>query len=330
MRVLVTGSNGFIGSHLSAELVRRGHQVRGLVQPQTPTRSVDGLDIELLEGDVRDPAALGTACHGMDTIFHLAAVPSDWAPARLIHAVNVEGTRNLLAAAQRRGCRRCVLMSSLAVHASSGHRNATEDAPRDRHDLPYGVSKRLAEDLVLDPILRGRLEGVVVRPGLVPFGPGDRLFSLNAGQILQKGRLPLINGGRTAICTSYVENLAQGVATAGEHPAAAYETLIIADDGAPTWRDLFGGLATALGARAPLALAVPWAPIHGAAALLEHIYRLGAIATAPPLTRYRVDLMRYDFHFSNARAKRLLGAPPQVSLEEALGRTAAWIRRAQL
>ena len=127
-----------------------------------------------------------------------------------------------------------------------------------KEGLPYAVSKRRAEDVVLDPRLRDRLEGVVVRPGLVPYGPRDRLFSWQLCQVLRGRLLPLIHGGRTRICTSYVENLAAGVALTVERPEAAYETLNLTDDGAPTWAALFGAFARALGT-APRMPGLPWA-----------------------------------------------------------------------
>ncbi len=325
MRVLVTGANGFIGSHVCRALLQGGHRVRGLIQPDTPLDNLRGLDLKTRLGDVRDRARLRQACAGQQAVVHLAAIPSDWAPRRLIHAVNVGGTRNLVGAALDAGCRRLVLMSSLAVHDSTGHRDAREDTPRDRANLPYADSKRRAEDLVLDPRLQGRLEGVVLRPGLVPFGPRDRLFSLNLCRVIQGGWLPLIRGGRAVVCTGYAENLADGVKRAVEVDQAAYETLVISDEGAPSWAELFEAFARSLGAR-PRRPSLPWAPVHGLAAALEATWGLARRSQAPPLTRYRVDLMRHDFHFSHQRARRVLGYVPRIDLQEAVARTVRWVR----
>lgn len=326
MRILVTGAGGFIGSHVTEELVRRGHEVTALVEPGGPLSNLAGIDARRIFVDVRSRQDLRRAATGQEVLLHLAAIPSDWAPAPLIEAVNVGGTRNLVAAALEGGCRRLVLMSSLAVHASSGHRQATEETPRDRRDLPYANSKRRSEDLVLDQRLSGRLEGVVIRPGLAPFGPRDRLFSASLCRILRKGGvLPLVRGGTTALCTSYVENLAKGVALATEHPGAAGEVLVMADDGEPSWREFFGAFAEALGVR-PRFPALPWAPVHLAAHAMELAWGAARVTRPPPLTRYRVDLMRHDFHFSSRRAKALLGYSPEVSLKEGVARTVAWVQ----
>lgn len=325
MKALVTGANGFIGSHLVTELVRRGHRVRGMVQPKTPTDSLEGVEVELVDGDVCSESQLRQACADQEVIFHLAAIPSDWAPTKLIHAVNVEGTRRLLDAATDAGCRRLVLMSSLAVHRSTGHTDATEDTPRDRTELPYAASKIACEDLCAAAQSAGRLETAIIRPGLVPFGPGDRLATLELARVLRKGRLPLIGKGRTAICTSYVENLTPGVALAGEVDAAAGETLNITDDGRPTWADLFGAYARHLGAPPPRR-SLPWGLAQAAALTVEGVWGLLRLSSLPPLTRYRVGLWRHDFHFSSARAKRVLGYQPTISLEEGAKRTMDWAR----
>lgn len=325
MTTLVTGASGFIGSHVVDALIAREHPVRALVQTGTSPGPLVGGPAEIVWGDVTRPADLLRVCQRVDRIVHLAAVPSDWAPAQLIHAVNVGGTRNLVAAALAAQVRRLVLVSSVAVHASTGHLHGREDAARDRTHPPYALSKRLAEDLVLDPRLAGRLEGVVVRPGLVPFGPRDRLFSLGAARALRAGRLPLVGGGRTRLGTAYVENLAAGLALATEHPAAAGQTYVMGDDGTPTWLEFLGALARALDAPAPRG-AVPWALAHALATGVEGLWGALGVRTPPPLTRYRVGLLRADFHFSSEKAKQELGYAPRVTWAEGVERTAAWCR----
>jgi nucleoside-diphosphate-sugar epimerase len=325
MKILVTGASGFIGSHVVDALIARGHAVRALVQTGTLPGPLVGGPAEIAWGDVTRPADLLGACRDVEGIVHLAAVPSDWAPERLIHDVNVGGTRNLVAAALAAGCRRLVLVSSVAVHASTGHLHGREDAARDRSHPPYALSKRLAEDLVLDPRLAGRLEAVVVRPGLVPFGPRDRLFSLGAARALRAGRLPLVGGGRTRLGTAYVENLAAGLALAAQHPAAAGQTYVMGDDGTPTWAELLGALARALDAPEPRG-SVPWVLAHALATGLEGLWGALGVRTPPPLTRYRVGLLRADFHFGSEKAKRELGYAPQVTWQVGVERTAAWCR----
>lgn len=325
MRVLVTGGAGFIGAHCVEALVQRGHQVRVLVQPGDPAPNLASLPVERLEADVRDAGGLAPACVGQEAVLHLAAIPSDWAPRDQIEAVNVGGTRNLMAAALGQGVRRFVLVSSLAVHDSSGHLQSTETAPRDRRGLPYADSKRMAEDIVLSSAHRSRIEGVVIRPGLVPFGPRDRLFSAPLCRAIRGGVLPLIRSGRARLCTSYVENLAEGLCLALASPEAAGEVFVMADEEVVSWRSLFARFALALGVPRARFPGLPWAPLHGVAWAMETVYGGLGLRSAPPLTRYRVDLMRRDYHFTSRKARERLGYRPTVGLDEAVRRTVAWV-----
>ena len=139
-----------------------------------PRPELQKRDIPFVEGDVTEPAQLEPALRDVDAVLHLAAIARDWGDAALFERVNAGGTRKVLEASLARGASRFVLMSSVAVHAYRDHDDTTEDAPRDGGTFPYGETKIAAEDMVLEAHAQGRITGVVVRPGLVPFGPGDR------------------------------------------------------------------------------------------------------------------------------------------------------------
>lgn len=121
-----------------------------------------------------------------------------------------------------------------------------------------------------------------------------------------------------------MENLADGLRLAVASPNAVEQVFVMADEGAPTWRSTFSAFARALGVTAQFP-PVPWAPLHGIAWALEQTYGRLHLRGAPPLTRYRVDLMRRDYHFSSEKARRVLGYTPTVRQEEAVRRTVAWV-----
>jgi hypothetical protein len=273
--------------------------------------------------DIRDPKTLPPALAECEVVYHLAAVASDWAPRDLVFAVNTEGTRNLLRMSRNAGVRRFVLMSTLAVHAPRGYRNGDERAPRDRDDMAYAVSKRLAEDLIFDPRLDGRIETVCIRPGLVPYGPHDHTSFDKLATALRNRTMAFVGNGETLTCTVYAENLAHGALLAGTHPAAPGNIFVITDDRTITWRTLFDLFADAVCAP-PVRFKVPYPLARTAAAALEAVYSVLRIKQSPPLTRYRASLMARDYHFSCEKARRLLGYHPPVSLEEGVRRTGRW------
>lgn len=324
--VLVTGAHGFIGSHLVDELLAAGHRVRGLVSPWgrldrlAHARGAAGL--ELVRADLTDPATLRGACDGVEVVVHGAARVADWGPWEAFERVNVGGTRALLREAERAGVRRVVLVSSVAVHRYRGFRDADPRAlPRDGGHLPYGRSKILAEDAVM----AAEPEGVVVRPGLWPFGPRDP----NLARVVaaaRRGLLPLVDGGRAVVNTAYVGNLVRGLRLAAERPEAAGRVYLVADDGAPSWRELFGELARLAGGSAPR-LSLPGAALGPLAAGIEPLWAALAPGREPPLTRYRADLMRRDVHLSTRAAERELGYRPAVGWREALAASVAALGR---
>jgi len=153
MKALVTGATGFIGANLVRALLERSYQVRALVRPGSDRRNLNGLAVELAEGDLLDRGSLGRAIDGCALVFHAAALYSFWVrPRRLIYDVNVEGTRNVLAAAREEGVERVVYTSSVAALAvPDGRGPVDEETPVDPRRIisDYKKSKYLAEQVAL-------------------------------------------------------------------------------------------------------------------------------------------------------------------------------------
>lgn len=321
--VLVTGAHGFIGSHLVDELLAAGRGVRALVSPwgvldrlADAQQNAGALDI--VRADVTEPETLRGACEGIEAVVHAAARVADWGRWPDFERVNVGGTKALLAEAERAGVRRFVLVSSVAVHRYRGMRDADpRSEPRDGGWLAYGRSKILAEDAVLT----AGLEGVVVRPGLWPFGPRDPTLARLA-EAVRRGALPLVDGGRAVINTAYVGNLVRGLRLAVERPEAAGRIYVIADEGAPSWAEALAELARLLGGSAPRR-SVPGTLAVPVAAAVEAVWRVLAPRKEPPLTRYRAGLMRRDVHFAIEAARRELGYEPSVGWREGLAASVA-------
>jgi dihydroflavonol-4-reductase len=323
MRALVTGGNGFIGSHLVRRLEASGHSVRVMAQPGTSLGPIDGTAAEVVNADLTEPESLRAALPGVDTVFHLAGMVGDWGRPEDFEKINALGTRSLIEAAEAAGARRVVLVSSVAIHSlrNGGISDGREDLPRDNAELPYALSKIHAEDALREAHDAGRVEGVVVRPGLFPFGPEDRTSFLPLVQKL--GAYAHVAGGRAILSTAYVENLAHGIALAGEVEGAAGRTYIIADGVRITWRELMDRICDELG-RERVRRAIPFAAAWAAACVVEDLSRL--LGRAPLLTRYRVMVASRDSYFDPARARRELGYEPVVDLEEGIRRTVAWVR----
>ena len=173
MIALVTGATGFVGSHVVRQLLARGDRVRVLVRPASSMRALEGLDVQVAEGDVRDASAVREATRGVRRVFHVAADYRLWTkdPSE-IYETNVRGTGNVLAAIHD-GIDRVVYTSTIATIAVPRHRlpDETTRASLDEMIGHYKRSKLMAENAVLDAAADG-LPVVVVNP-TTPVGPGD-------------------------------------------------------------------------------------------------------------------------------------------------------------
>lgn len=198
-RALVTGGCGFLGSAIVKALLARGVSVRVLALPNESTENVQGLELELVRGDILSIDDAKRAVEGMDTVFHAAAIYKAWVlDPTTMYSVNLSGTFNVLEAARRAGVSKVVYTASIASlgrpePGTLGDENTPYEAWE--LDFPYSRSKYHSRVLAED-FARWGLDLSVVCPGAV-FGPGD-LAPTPSGKLiinLLKGAPPLYTGG---------------------------------------------------------------------------------------------------------------------------------------
>jgi dihydroflavonol-4-reductase len=188
LKALVTGATGCVGANVVAALLARGFDVRAMRRATSSLDALDGLHSELAVGDILDPPSLAAATEGCALVFHVAAVSDYWrTPAGRVYRVNVEGTRNVLAAALAAGVERLVYTSSigaLGVPPPGQFLDESSTFNLPPHRFPYGHSKHLAEQAVREAIARG-LDAVIVNPtGVI----GARDVHFIGGSIIREVR----------------------------------------------------------------------------------------------------------------------------------------------
>jgi len=325
MKVLVTGANGFLGRHVAAELASRGHVVRAMIEPGTSLAPLAGISGDVVAADLAEPASLPATVEGCDCVVHLAALVQEWGRWEWFEKVNVAGTRALANASAAAGVRRFLFMSSLAVHGKGDFVDGDESADRDHAGNPYARSKIECEDIVQDFHARGAIETVVIRPGMVPFGEGDRRGFGALAAAISKGFMPLTADPSHLTCTAYAPNLAQGTALALESPRAAGETFVIADAEKTSWMSYFQAIAARLDVKLRC-LVLPCRPLELLAMLAERAWCPFGPTHRPPITSYLVRLMARNTHFSSEKAHRLLGYVPEVPLTDGIAAACNWWR----
>ncbi len=318
-KVLVTGANGFTGSYLCKNLLRRGDHVRALVRRKSDLSMLKGVDVEYFYADISNGQPLDDAMKGIDVVFHIAALyRTEGVPKRVFYEVNVDGTERLLKAAKAAGVSRFVHCSTVGVQGEIKNPPATELAPFNPGDH-YQLSKMEGELLARRFFKERQLPGTVVRPVGI-YGPGDtRFFKLF--NFIHNGKFRMIGEGKVLYHMTYVEDLAEGIALAGEKDEALDEVFTIGGDEYVTLADLVDRISKILG-KPVSQKSIPVWPVWVGGLIFEMICR--PLRINPPLHRRRLDFFIKDRAFDISKAKKLLGYQPKVKLEEGLRRTAEW------
>jgi nucleoside-diphosphate-sugar epimerase len=325
---LVTGATGFIGGRLARMLIDSGHPVRALVRDPDQAEAVHAWGVELVRGDLGDPASLHAAVSGVQRVFHCAGVVGDWVQPSEAARVNVEGTRAVLSASAAAGVGRVVHLSSLAVFGTRHHHGTDESAPHRYSGDLYGDSKLDGERVAQGFIDRGELDVVILRPGFV-YGPGDRQFLPRLLDALAGHQFAYVGNGGKLLNIVHVDDLAAAAMLAQSVPQAAGKAFNLTDGTQTSLRSFVEFLCETLEIPAPRRR-IP-VPVAGMLCYASELAaRLMRSQRAPRLNRGRLKFLHYNQHYSIERAWLLLGYRPQLTYREGLPSTLAWFREQSL
>ncbi|MDX1643069.1 MAG: NAD-dependent epimerase/dehydratase family protein [Thermoanaerobaculia bacterium] len=323
MRAFLTGATGFVGGHLLDALLARGASVRCLVRDPSRFRHRSSGDVELVRGDLRDPGSLADPIRGCEWVFHCAADYRLYAadPTELYQS-NVEGTRNVLAAAAEAGPARVVYTSSVgALGLTDDGTPADETTPVSLDEMVghYKRSKFLAER-VADECAADGLPVVIVNPS-TPVGEADVKPTATGRLILDFLRRRVPAYVDTGLNLVDVRDVAAGHLLAAEKGRIGERYILGNRD--MSLREIYRTLGRIAELPAPR-LRLPHAVPLLFAAVDTGIARL--TGREPRVALESVRLARYQMYFSSAKAVRELGLP-QTPVEEALERAVAWFRQ---
>jgi nucleoside-diphosphate-sugar epimerase len=335
MYALVTGGGGFLGEYIVRALVARGDRVRSFGRGDYPALSAIG--VEVVRGDICDPAAILAACRGVDCVFHVAAVPGIGMRESVYDSINRVGTENVLAACRANNVARLVYTSSPSVvFAGRDQCGIDESTGYDFEWLRanrafYSLSKALAERSVL-AANGDRLKTCALRPHLI-WGPGDSHLIPRLIARARSGRLRRVGDGTNLVDITYVENAADvhlQAADALEDPAAEAASpagkAYFISQGEPVncwqWIDEILALVDLPPVRRSVSLKTAWR-VGGAC---ERVWRLLRLKGEPPMTRFLAAQLAASHWFDISAARRDLGYEPRVSTAEGMQRLADWLR----
>jgi len=317
MHILVTGGTGFLGQHLARSLLERGHRVRLLGRDFAACAALLAMGAEPYAADLRDHAAIITACAKVDAVYHVGAKSEPWGPRAEFYAVNVGGTAAVIEGCRTHHVHRLVYVSSPSVlFDGRDQHNLNDEAPYPRRFASvYSLSKKLGEDLVR----ASGLEAVIIRPKAI-FGPGDRALLPRLVRAAQAGRLPQIGDGKNLVDLTYVENVAYALMLALDAPKAVGGTYTITNGEHVRLWDVIRRVLRACGLPGSLRQ-IPLSLVLVAATVMEA--RAALTGHEPLLTRYTAAVLGRTQTYDISAAQRDLGYQPLVSVEQGITRTLA-------
>ena len=311
-RYLVTGCTGYIGRHIIHTLQAGGNDIRGL--SRHPQSGLGAPALEVIQGDLSKPETLRGLAENIDTTIHAAGYAHVAGDSPVIHTqVTLEGTRHLLAEAEKSGAQRFIFISSVKAMPEPGTGCLDETAaglPEDE----YGLSRRRAEELVLEAGRRTGMHVCILRPALV-YGPGCKGNLAGMLRWIDRGLFPPVpdTGNRRSMVD--VRDLVRAVMLAVENESASGQTYLITDGEDYTTRRIYTGMCTALGRSVP-----QWSvPVP----VLRALGRVGdtfeaVIGRAAPYNSRTCSRLLDSACYRSMHAATSLGFHPAYKLEDAL------------
>ncbi len=323
---LVTGASGFVGAAIVRALRGRGARVRAMVRDGSDCSNLDGLDLELVRGDLRSSDDVAAAVRDCAFVFHVAADYRLWVPdPEVMHDINVDGTRRVLRAAMDAGVERIVYTSSVSTIGIPGDGTAGDErTPVSLHDMigPYKRSKFLAEELARRMATGEGCPVVIVNPS-TPIGPRD-IKPTPTGRMIDDavhGRMPAYVD--TGLNIVHVDDVADGHLLAFERGKPG-ERYILGGDNL-SLRELLTLIAGMVGRRPPTVCLPHWFAL-GVAHIAEAWSKLSA--RVPQVTVDAVRMSGHKMYFSSERARTELGYTPRPA-EHAVRDAVDWFRTDQ-
>jgi dihydroflavonol-4-reductase len=328
MTTLVIGAAGFLGSNLVRALLARGDEVRTMVRPTSNVRTLAGLDVERIEGDLNDLGSLERACRGVRLVYQMASYyPSHTVPVNIAIAQALAETRTLLAAIRRADVDRLVFTSTLTtIGFPSGDsdrppRLATEQDPFVPlfPDNPYLMAKAMMEQEILTQVQQHGLPVVVVNP-TVCFGPFDsKPTSGTQILLIARRQMPAYVEGPLNVID--VRDVAEGLINAGERGKTG-ERYILGNLNT-TQKGLNAMIARVVGAPAPI-VPIPFPVARYGVKLGDWAFRT-VLRRPAPVPGFFVEMLKHMQQYDCSKAARELG-PPRRPVDQAIADAASWFR----
>jgi dihydroflavonol-4-reductase len=326
-RYLVTGANGFIGSHIVDLLVRKGYRTRVLLRHGCNTENIEAHvrqgNVEVFWGDLRDPHSMRKALKGISFLLHSAALTDLSATRKDLFEVNVHALKNMITTLSIQGIKRFIHISSIGTF-DKNQKTINEETPLSPVN-DYECSKTEGESLVLAAFRESRFPATILEPSAV-YGPRVNIGFPYMLEVVRSGRMRYPVDEKTLLNLLYVTDLVHAVELSMTKDAAIGERFIIGGERSHTYKEVIELTAKELGVPIPKKH-VPTSIAKTFIFLQEKMARLRG--KRPRVYTHYFDYITHDMVLDITKAKRILGYTPEISLERGVKEMVTWFLKKQ-
>ncbi len=336
-KVLITGANGFIGSHVVEYFVSQGVRVGCLVRKTSNTQNIRDVDVDLEYGDIENYSGLVRIVSKYDRVVHIAGLATDWGKYKRFYEANVIGTLNVLKACKQNNKNDIIITQSISVYGEEDCKLVKdENSPLNSH-YEYFLDKIFpsAMNHYRDSRANSKIEAIkyaqdnnlnitIIEPAWVY---GEREFHSGFYEYMKtvKTGVPFLPGSKTnKFHVIYAKDLARAYYMAYTKKLEGINSFIIGNDKVETMDHLYIMICKELGVVKPIN--IPKLVIYPVGLVLEMVYTILNIKKPPILTRARVNMLYDNIEYSTNKSKEILGFTAEYSLEESIKRTVEWYK----
>jgi dihydroflavonol-4-reductase len=320
MNVLVTGPDGLLGSNLVRELISRKYKVFAFVEKNKESKTISDLDLEMIQGNILEKSDVLSATEHMDVVIHCAAMTNMYPPRmEMVNKVNIQGTENMIAAAQHNGVKRFIYVGTANSFRSGNKQNPGNELNEygaGRYGLDYMDSKYKAQLIVLDKVQKEGLDAVVVNPTFM-IGPYDSRPS--SGEMIRgvyNKKVPGYPlGGKNYVSVKDVSVAISNAITKGKKG----NCYILGNENL-TYKEAFEKIARCTNSKAPrLKLSKSLIRTYGkGATIFAKIFNLN------PKITHELAILASETHYYSAQKAVSELEMPQTPIEEAINECYNW------
>lgn len=307
MKYLITGSAGYIGSHIINRLKQNNDEIIGLYHIHKP--KIEHKSVQFVKGDISNPTFIDQLPTDIDIIIHCAAFMKDYGSKSLFYNINVKGTEILVSWAQKHDVSQIIHFGHIQYESSNWFNY-------------YSDTKKVIEDILVDYFKKDALPVTIIRPGNV-FGPGSPVWLVRIISLIQNNKLYLIDQGKGIFHHTYIENLVDALElTIGNKKTIGTSFNITDGDESITFQKYFRDVASMLGKSADFKdISKKKAIRIGTIMVLLH--KLTRIK--PMITPLATEILTNQNKVTITKAKKILQYVPKISYLQAMEKIERWI-----